>query len=413
MKPHNENRNPTTVTMGSEASSSPTLQPPPKSTPNQVEMETEEAAPARLLPPSEVTSSQALLDAIKLVEANRPHETEEERIGRIDTLASNIARRPISVKDIAGDDLKALFEQNYNVRIVNDEVRLEPTLPTGNVGDGLTAFDLSAAEGRIFQFGGVSDSHLGSNHERLDVLNMLYDRFAEAGLKYALHGGNMIEGEFRFNKWEIHKHGAEAQVDYFVAEYPRREGITTYFVTGDDHEGWYNQRENLNIGRIIEERARASGRNDLVYAGNVYADFELMSTKGSAILRLMHPGGGSSYAASYTSQKQVEAFNQITNKPDILLSGHYHKAIYLKWLECHVVQLASQKEEDTFMIKKRIHSELGGWIIGVTLSPEGKVERFVPDFIGAQARPKAVMRGKVLPVWPGPAVPTPIRSEPT
>jgi len=215
-----------------------------------------------------------------------------------------------------------------------------------------------------FCIGFVADTHLGSKYERLDVLNALYDRFEDYGVKTVYHGGNWIDGEARFNKHDIYVHGVEAQIDNFLHKYPQRKGITTHIISGDDHEGWYVQREHINIGKTLVARAEAMGRNDIVDLGYMERDIKYSTKKGSSIVRVIHAGGGSSYATSYTSQKYAESL-QGGEKPQIVLVGHYHKFNYSYPREIHMIQGGCTEDQTPFMRKKKLQANLGGCVIWI------------------------------------------------
>ena len=109
--------------------------------------------------------------------------------------------------------------------------------------------------------GWITDNHLCNRHSRLDVLEAGYDFFAREGVTHILNGGNWVDGEARFNRHElIVSPGMDPQLDYAIENYPQREGITTHFITGDDHEGWWLHRECVNVGEYFEMRARRAGR---------------------------------------------------------------------------------------------------------------------------------------------------------
>lgn len=188
------------------------------------------------------------------------------------------------------------------------------------------------------RFGFVSDNHLCNKHSRLDVLKAAYDYYEREGITEVFNGGNWIDGEARFNKTElVTAPGMDRQIEYMLQEYPQRKGITTHYIAGDDHEGWYQQREGVEVGRYLQMRAEGIGRTDLRYLGYGEADVKLAYGTGSAVLRVVHPGGGSSYAISYTDQKRVESY-QGGEKPQIELAGHYHKFNYGYPREVHAVQ---------------------------------------------------------------------------
>jgi hypothetical protein len=229
-------------------------------------------------------------------------------------------------------------------------------------------------------FGVVSDNHLCNKHSRLDVLNAAYDTFERMGITTVYNAGNWIDGEARFNKTElVTAPGMDKQLDYMIHEYPQRAGITTQLIAGDDHEGWYQQREGVEIGRYLQFRAEDQGRNDLKYLGYGEADVALRHGSGTAVMRVVHPGGGSSYAISYTDQKRVESY-QGGEKPHIELAGHYHKANYGYPREVHTVQTGCTCDQTMFMRKKRLQAHIGYWVIKIAQDSKGAVNRFAPEW---------------------------------
>lgn len=268
-------------------------------------------------------------------------------------------------------------KRGYNINIKDDDVSIKKE---GSLEKDIYKINVSDFFGKKMKFGAIADTHLGSKSERLDVLNTLYDIFKKEGVKVVLHGGNYVDGEFYFNKHETKTHGFDDMIDYFLTNYPKREGIQTWFVSGDDHEGWWMQREGLDAGRIIMERQKEFGRDDLVYLGYQERDILLKNEKGSALMRLMHAGGGTAYADSYSTQKIVESYME-GEKPHILLVGHYHKSIYHNPRGIHVVQLGCTQDQTRFMRKNKIRAHLGGWIIELNQSPTGEINRFKPEWI--------------------------------
>lgn len=93
---------------------------------------------------------------------------------------------------------------------------------------------------------------------------------------------------------------------------------------------------------------------------------------GNTKVRVLHPGGGSAYAISYTSQKIVESYSE-SEKPDILLHGHYHKFEYLYLRGIHIYQTGCLEEQTPFMRKKRLSAHLGCWVIEPMVNTEGRV----------------------------------------
>ncbi|MFQ5772694.1 MAG: hypothetical protein ACE5HX_19320, partial [bacterium] len=158
-------------------------------------------------------------------------------------------------------------------------------------------------------------------------------------------------------------------------------GITTHYITGECHEGWWIKSHHIDIGKLIESRAKEAGREDLRFIGHLEADIKLEYGKGSSVMRLIHPGGGTAYAISYTVQKFVESF-QGGEKPRVLLVGHFHKAEFLpKYRDVFSIQTGCLCDQTPFMRKKHIEAHVGGWIVELVMNDLGIVTRVKAEFI--------------------------------
>lgn len=234
--------------------------------------------------------------------------------------------------------------------------------------------------GAWHRYGLVSDTHLAAREERLAELHNQYDLFQAEGITTVFHAGNIVDGYLpRINRESVYETTADGQADYVIEHYPKREGITTYFITGDDHESWL-MGDGYNFGAYLTYKAELKGRKDLVYIGHVEADVELRTGGVSTMLKIQHPGGGSAYARSYTGQKQVESFEG-GEKPSILVQGHYHVANYMNDRNIHVVSMPGFQDQTIFARKKRLRMEVGGAIMEFKTNPDdGSVTRFRIEF---------------------------------
>jgi predicted phosphodiesterase len=272
--------------------------------------------------------------------------------------------------------IEELINLGHNIHIKDDNVLFNNLIPKSE-DSILNVKKLSTGS---FKFGVTGDNHLASKYERLDVLNSLYDYFESEGITTVYNTGNWIDGEARFNKHDLICHGMDNQIQYFLKNFPQRKNIITRFITGDDHEGWYTQREGVNIGSYMQFKARDMGRTDLVFLGHMEHD-EIIKTKlGETRVRVLHPGGGSSYATSYSVQKIVESYTG-GDKPDILLVGHYHKAEYTYYRGVHIVQTGTTEDQTPFMRKKKLAAHLGGWVVEFSNDDKGAVTKFKTEFI--------------------------------
>lgn len=207
----------------------------------------------------------------------------------------------------------------------------------------------------LLHFGLVSDTHLGSKHERLDELNAMYDTFKSAGVKVVFHVGDITDGTgvYPGQEFEVNQFGQQAQIDYTIENYPKRNGITTVFITGN-HDVRAYERGGADPGKQI-----ARARGDLKYIGQYDANVR-MADKVS--LELMHPNGNQAYALSYKSQRDINNRSP-EDLPNILAYGHYHTSFYMHYRGMDFVQVPCFKGAGNFEKRLGMNPTIGGWVI--------------------------------------------------
>ena len=333
--------------------------------------------------PSELTKEQEDIDYHALI-------SKELRRGEpsIADLA-RVTRLPASVCEAIVKDLHA---KGMNVREVGSRVSIEKDLEPAYTSGDLPEF--VSRDDNTFLFGATSDNHLGSRYERLDVLHDLYDRFAGddpmtrrlGPVDAVFNAGNWVDGYGRagFNRNDLKIHGLDEQMAYLAEHYPAREGLTTYAVSGNDHEGWWAQREGIDPGRHAENIMRDHGREDWVNLGYMEAHVRLVNknTGQDAILAIVHPGGGTGYALSYSTQKIVEALEG-GEKPAVAFYGHYHKLWAGNIRNVWVVQTGCTQDQTTFMRSKvKQEAHIGGCIVELEQDPRtGAIIAMTPKII--------------------------------
>lgn len=277
------------------------------------------------------------------------------------TLAE-LAQRFDATRGRVVDALDLLREQGVNVQDHGGQFSiLHAPAPKHPAGGAIPEYR-SRPDG-TYLFGFTSDNHLGSKYARLDVLNDLYDRFAEQGVDRVFNAGNWVDGEASFNVHDLLVHGMDRQIKYLAEHYPQRKDIVTHAIAGNDHEGWWCKKEGVDIGRYAENAMRDAGRSDWVDLGYMEAYVRLVHAKtgNSTMLHVMHPGGGSAYAVSYTVQKIVEGYDG-GDKPAVLLAGHYHKLSYNMVRNVHAIQTGTTEDQTPFMRQKKLAAHVGGGI---------------------------------------------------
>lgn len=273
-----------------------------------------------------------------------------------------------------------LKQESYN--IVDDDSPMVSLLTNINMGTIKHPYDHRMWQGDKLIFGFVSDNHLCNQNSREDVLNAMYDIFQDEGIRVVYNTGNWIDGEFRWNQNEIFVRGCTNQLKYCAKNYPYRDGVITKLIAGDDHEGWYVQREGINVGSYLVNHRRELGMDDFQYLGYAEADRLLSDPdqKYKSYLRTVHPGGGSAYATSYTMQKLVESY-QGGEKPTIILAGHYHKMDYSIPREVHCIQTGTTSDQTLFMRKNKIQAMVGGGTVEARLAKDGTINRVKVEYI--------------------------------
>lgn len=271
--------------------------------------------------------------------------------------------------------LESLKTQGFNIKVDNN-LSSAAVANDLSIEGGHSRIDTTKFKGTAFRFGFTADNHLCSKYARNDVLNALYDIWEADGITQVYQGGNMIDGEARFNRYDLlTRPGIDAQAEYLMNEWPSRKSISTHFVTGDDHEGWYVQREGIDISAYLNHAAKKAGRGDMEFLSYMEHTIDLEAKNGKSSMRIIHAGGGSAYATSYTVQKIVESY-QPNEKPTILLVGHFHKAEFSYPRAVLAVQAGCTQDQTPFLRKKRIEAMIGGWTIEFTLDDNGIVHNF-------------------------------------
>ena len=291
------------------------------------------------------------------------------------TTAASVAEKMHSTEEDVMAVVDDMEERGYIIQRRGTTIQLGRSAE--QIGDSLIL--KNHFHDKPISFGVIADMHLCSKAERLDVMNAAYDEFARRGITAVFCPGNYIDGECRFNTHELLAHGIADQCQYAIDHWPARDGIKTYFVDGDDHEGWFQQREGIEFGRYLMLEAQAQGRDDLVYMGYMEADFELTAPQGKAVVKVIHAGGGSSYAFSYASQKLVESF-QGGEKPAVCIIGHYHKQEYCFPRNVHCVQAGCTQDQTRFMRKRKLAAHVGFCVVTLQQDIKGSITRFSPEF---------------------------------
>ena len=212
------------------------------------------------------------------------------------------------------------------------------------------------------KLGLVSDTHLCSVADRLDLLGKAYDDFKRQGVKTVLHAGDLLDGwsVYRGHEQFIKEAGGANQARYAIKNYPMREGLKTYFVSGN-HDNRSFEHDGVDICSLIvngfdhHDGTHTDGRKDMVYLGQ-YSRTLLFP--GDATVQLLHPRGGNAYARSYPQQKRAREMKSET-RPNLQVSGHYHTYCWVIEDITSMLSLSGMQDETEFFVRQGYSRQIG------------------------------------------------------
>ena len=207
----------------------------------------------------------------------------------------------------------------------------------------------------------ISDTHLASKYDRLDILNYLYDEADKKGVNYVLHSGDLTEGLSGRPQqlYELKEASYTGQRDYVIDKYPKAD-IPTYVIAGN-HDQWWIKQCGADICRDI-----SNNREDLIYLGSDCEDLKI----GKLRIRLYHGTGGGAYAKSYKLQKYLDSV-PMEERPHILQTGHIHQAFYMKQGNTHCFQTSCLQDQTPYERSKGLSNDKSCWWVDVYMDNKG------------------------------------------
>ena len=120
----------------------------------------------------------------------------------------------------------------------------------------------------------ISDTHLCSKYDRLDILNYLYDKADKKQVNYILHSGDLTDGLSNRQQqlYELKEISYDGQRDYTIDKYPKS-NIPTYLIAGN-HDLWWVKQCGTDIVKDI-----CKNRDDLIYLGSDCEDLQIGKLK--------------------------------------------------------------------------------------------------------------------------------------
>ena len=223
------------------------------------------------------------------------------------------------------------------------------------------------------KIGVISDTRFGSRCEQIALLNDMYKKFAEDGVKYVIVTGNLLEG--KYGPADEQKYGkslivndAYGQADHLIEYWPRVEGVQTLFITGDTDHTWC---KDLNVGEYI-----ASKRDDMTYLGpkSCTVKYNNVSFRVECLKKT-----GESYTISYPPQKYIRSLPSYEDYDFILLGGTLTAQDFPKIRDTRVFVVPSVVERTPKMKAASQQNIMGSYEFDITFDRLGKLKRIVPQ----------------------------------
>lgn len=211
-------------------------------------------------------------------------------------------------------------------------------------------------------FWAIGDTHQGSKAHNNEWLQKYYDVCQERGVKTVLHAWDLADGAnvYKGHTFELTHHWADEQAKNIVENYPKREGITTEFITWNHDESllqlaWYD------IWKYIDKM-----REDMNYHWFYNARVVLNGID----IEMQHGGWSNSYAWSYKPQKYLENANP-KDQPNVFLLWHYHTALYMFYRKIHTFMVWAFQWETNLTKRFKLWNTQWWWIVEVWLDKTG------------------------------------------
>lgn len=226
-----------------------------------------------------------------------------------------------------------------------------------------------SADADYFKLLLLSDTHLCSKYDRLDILRYLYAKAEDLGVKHILHSGDFTDGKSNRPEhiYELKEHSYEGQIEYCVEKYPTFSGKT--YVIGGNHDEWWYKATGSEIVKAIANR-----RDDIVYLGSNVADLKINGLK----IRLYHGKGGVAYAKSYKIQKYLDSI-PLHERPQILQTGHIHQSFYMKQDDTHCFQTSCLEDLTPYSKSQGFANDKSVWWVDVALDKRGKITHLTQE----------------------------------
>lgn len=210
----------------------------------------------------------------------------------------------------------------------------------------------------------LSDTHLASKFDRLDLVQYVYDEADRRRVDYILHDGDFFDGlgahteQLKYLKEATY----DGQKEYGIDKYPVSP-IPTLLVGGNHDYRWIKR-----CGRdILTDLAKE--REDLIYLGGDTANIEIGKLK----IRMYHGTKGKSHLGRERVLKYLSTIPE-DERPDILQLGHIHQDGFAKDDRTYCFQTSCLQDLTSFENYQGLTSNKSVWWVDAIMNEQGVVK---------------------------------------
>ena len=222
------------------------------------------------------------------------------------------------------------------------------------------SYKFDTDESNEFKFIAISNPIIGSKYQQLSILEDIYQKGHEMGYENVILCGNLTPGLYQITN---PYHDTMMQVNYILSNYPKIEGMKTYFILGPNDEK-HLKKNKINIGKRISDI-----RKDMIYLGFNSCDANIDKVN----MFIQCSKLGKTYTVSYRSQQQVDSFRS-EDKPDILLLGGLLQMEKYDYRDVKVLSIPSVCATTKEMTDKRYQNTIGAWYITIRTNQKGYLD---------------------------------------
>lgn len=235
--------------------------------------------------------------------------------------------------------------------------------------------DLFKDEGWV-KWGVISDQHICSIHEQLDLLHGFYKICEEEKVQGVISGGDFTTGNgtvYKGQTQDLKIIGEDKQINYACSVYPEAP-FPTYTISGNHDLDLYKQCGSDILQKICEKR------EDIIYLGKMQAQ---LVQDGISIM-LKHGEGGLGIVRSHKPQKILDSM-KVEDICDITVLGHWHINLYMpSYRDSHIILPGCFEAQSDYLVRKSLVPDVGGVILHLKIADVDGVKKIVRhkvDFI--------------------------------